>query len=137
MESADVDYLAASVCPAVTTDNVRQFCCATRRAGTARRTIESPVRGSSLPCLCSWGFTLRYSHLVLLIICSLFVRIYLNTSSIAVQGLGVQGIGVLLIDLYILECIPPWVCDGEVAVARIRVAVYSTHQAEADAVVFT
>ena len=132
MESADVDYLAASVCPAVTTDNVRQFWCATRRAGTARRTIESPVRGSSLPCLCSWGFTLRYSHLVLLIICSLFVRIYLNAS--VIRG---QGLGVLLIDLYILECIPPWVCDGEVAVARIRVAVYSTHQAEADAVVFT
>ena len=61
----------------------------------------------------------------------------LGVQGLGVQGLGVQGLGVLLIDLYILKCVPPWVCDGEVAVARIRVAVYSTHQAEADAVVFT
>lgn len=132
MESADVDYLAASVCPAVTADNVGQFCCATRRAGTPRRTIESPVRGSSLPCLCSWGFTLRYSHLVLLIICSLFIRNYLNTSSIEIDG-----IAVLLTDLYILECVPPRVCHGLATFAGIGIAVDSADQAEADAIVFT
>lgn len=52
------------------------------------------------------------------------------------QGLGVQGIGVLLIDLHILECIPPRICDALATFASIGISVYSADQAEADAVVF-
>ena len=107
MESADVDYLAASVCTAVTTDDVRQLGCTAGRAGAARRAIEGPVRGSSLPCLCSWGLALRYSHLVLLFMCSLlclryFLRNYRDISSITA----------FLLDLYILQCVPSWVRDS-------------------------